>query len=51
MNLPTFQSLKKNLKKDFTSFTIIRIAILADSATQMYVQAIKGYGYELKIDF
>lgn len=51
MNLPTFQSLRKNLNEDFSSFTKIKIAILADSATQMYTQAIKGYGYEEKINF
>lgn len=46
-----FQSLKRNLKKDFSSFPKIKIAILADSATQMLSQAIKGFGYESKIDF
>ena len=51
MELPTFQSLKKNLKKDFSSFPKIRIAILADSASQMYAQSIKGFGYELNVDF
>ena len=51
MNLSDFQALKKNLKKDYSSFPKIKIAILADSATQMYVQAIKGYGYEAGIDF
>lgn len=47
----TFQSLKKNLKKDFSALKVIRIAVLGDSATQMYVQAIKGYGYEVGISF
>ncbi|OFX67888.1 MAG: hypothetical protein A2X12_07325 [Bacteroidetes bacterium GWE2_29_8] len=47
----TFQSLKKNLKKDYSSLNKIKIAILGDSATQMYAQAIKGYGYELGINF
>ncbi len=51
MNLPDFQTLKKNLKKDFSSFSKVKLAVLADSATQMYVQAIKGYGYELNLDF
>jgi FkbH-like protein len=51
MTKTTFQSLKKNLKKDFSSLKIIKIAVLGDSATQMYVQAIKGYGYELGINF
>ena len=46
-----FTSLKKNLKKDFTNFKTIKIAVLGDSATQLIVQAIKGYGYEERIDF
>ena len=51
MELPTFQALKKNLKKDFSAFPKIRVAILADSASQMYAQAIKGYGYDTNINF
>ena len=46
-----FNSLKKNLKKDFSHFKTIKLALLGDSATQMYVQAIKGYGYEVGINF
>lgn len=46
----TFQLLKKNLKKDFSSHKKIKIAVLGDSATQMYVQALRGYGYECGID-
>ncbi len=51
MELITFQSLKKNLKKDFSALKTIKIAVLGDSATQMYVQAIKGYGYEVGLNF
>ena len=51
MSETTFQSLKKNLKKDFSSFKTVKLAVLGDSATQLYVQAIKGYGYELSIHF
>lgn len=47
----SFQSLKKNLRKDFNTFEVIKIAVLGDSATQMYVQAIKGYGYEMRLNF
>jgi FkbH-like protein len=50
-NILEFTALKKNLKKDFTGFKVIKIAILGDSATQLLVQAIKGYGYEEKMDF
>ncbi|MCX6272540.1 MAG: HAD-IIIC family phosphatase [Bacteroidetes bacterium] len=45
-----YNSLKKNLKKDPTSFPVIRLAILSDSATQMVVTALKGYGYEEKLN-
>lgn len=46
-----FAALKKNVKKDFTGFKNIKIAILGDSATQLLVQAIKGHGYEERIKF
>ena len=41
----TFKKLKKNLKKDFSSFTKLKLAVLGDSATQLLVQAIRGEGY------
>ncbi|MDY7394008.1 HAD-IIIC family phosphatase [Aureibaculum sp. 2210JD6-5] len=47
----TFRSLKKNLKKDFSKFKKLKIAVLGDSATQMYVQALNGYGYNIEVDF
>ena len=46
-----FKELRKNLAKDYSGFKIIRIAILGDSVTQLLVQAIKGYGYNEKINF
>lgn len=46
-----FTALKKNLKKDNSNFKIIKIGILGDSATQLLVQAIEGYGYEMRIKF
>lgn len=46
-----FKELKNNLKKDYSGFKIIKIAILGDSATQLLVQNIKGYGYTEKINF
>jgi FkbH-like protein len=49
--LPDFNSLKKNLKRDFKDFKNFRIAVLGDSATQLLVQAIKGYGYVENIKF
>lgn len=45
-----FKQIKANLKQDFTSFKKIKIAILADSATQYLAQAIRGIGYEKKLD-
>jgi FkbH-like protein len=49
--IQTFNSLKKNLKKHSENFKEIRIAVLADFASQLAVQAIKGYGieHELKL--
>ena len=41
-----YNTLKKNLKKDFSELRKIKIAVLGDTATQMYVQALKGYSYE-----
>lgn len=46
-----FTSLKKNLKKDFSGLTTIKIALLGDSATQLLNQSIKGYGYDLGFNF
>ena len=47
----SFQTLKKNLKKNFNGFEVIKLAVLGDSATQLYVQAIKGYAYEIQVNF
>jgi len=46
-----FKELRNNLKKDYSGFKMIKIAILGDSATQLLVQTIKGYGYTEKINF
>ena len=51
MNIPTFNYLKRNLKKDFSKFRKIKIALLGDSATQLLHQAIKGYGFEKSLNF
>lgn len=45
-----FLQLKKNLKKDFSSLTKIKIAVLADTATQFLVQALRGVGYDYGIN-
>ena len=46
-----FSALKKNLKKDFSGFQKVRIALLADSSVQLLSEAIRGYGYEVGFDF
>jgi len=46
----TFNDLKKNTKKNFFGLTKIRLALLGDSATQFLAQAIRGMGYENKLD-
>ncbi len=45
-----FAKLKKNIKKDFSGFSKIKIAILGDSATQFLNQALRGQGYNEKLD-
>lgn len=47
---PSFQKLKKNLKKDHTNLPTLRLGLLGDSATQLLAQAIRGYGIEHKIN-
>lgn len=46
----TFNELKKNIKKDFTGFKQIRLALLGDSSTQLLAQSIRGLGYEKKLN-
>jgi len=46
-----FSDLIKNLKKDFSTFKTIKIAVLGDSATQLLVKGLKGWGYENNINF
>jgi len=48
--MQTFTELKKNLKKDFTNFKKIRIALLSDTATQFLVQALRGNGFNEYLD-
>lgn len=46
MIVSTFKDLKKNLKKDLTSLTTIKVALLGDTATQFLAIAIRGIGIE-----
>lgn len=46
----SFSELKKNTRKDFTGFKKLRVAVLADSASQLFCIALRGYGYTVKLD-
>lgn len=46
----TFKELKRNLKKDRTSFKKIKLFLLGDTATQLLSAAIKGMGVERGYD-
>ena len=48
--MPTFNELKKNLKKDFSSHKQIKVALLGDTSTQFLKQAIRGTGFEQGFD-
>lgn len=45
-----FFQLKKNLKKDFSAFKNIKVALLADTASQFLGQAIRSVGFENALD-
>lgn len=45
-----FSQLKKNLKKDFSKLKKVKVAVLADTATQFIVQALRGMGFENGFD-
>lgn len=46
----SFTEIKKNLKKDFTSLPVKKIALLGDTSTQLLVHAIKGVGFDAGIN-
>ncbi len=48
--MPTFSQLKKNLKNDYSSLKVIKVAILGDTATQFLIQALRGAGYDYGFD-
>ena len=50
MNNKTFLKIKKNLKKDFSNFKKVRLAILGDSSTQFLNTAIRGLSYDYDLD-
>jgi FkbH-like protein len=45
-----FSDLRKNLKRDYSTFPTVKIAIFGDTPTQFLHQAIAGYAYELAIN-
>lgn len=49
--ISSFNELKKNNKKDFTGLAPVKIAVLSDSASQFFCQALKGYGYTQSLAF
>ncbi|MDR1719609.1 MAG: HAD-IIIC family phosphatase [Dysgonamonadaceae bacterium] len=49
--MKSFQEIKKNLKSDFSGKTPLKLGILGDSATQFYVQALRGLGFDYDFDF
>lgn len=46
-----FKDLKKNLRKDNTGHRSVRLAVVADTASQFLCMAIAGYGYERRVAF
>ncbi len=48
--MQSFTVLKKNLKKDFSGFKKIKVAVLADTASQFLCAAIRAYGYDVQLD-
>lgn len=46
----SFSDLKKNLKKDTSGLTTVKVALLADSASQFINTAIRGYAVELGLN-
>jgi len=46
-----FLQLKKNNKRDFSTFKAIRVALLGDTPTQLLHTALTGYGFEAALQF
>lgn len=46
-----FSLLRKNLKKDCSALPKVRVAVLGDFSTQLFVQALRGWGIERGFDF
>ena len=50
MRQKSFTEIKKNLKKDFSDFKSLKLAILGDSSTQFLNVAIKGLSYDYRLN-
>lgn len=48
--MKTFNEIKRNIKKDYTSFVKEDIAILSNSATQLLNIGIRGFAFDYNID-
>ena len=48
--MKTFNELRKNLKKNFSGLTSLRVAVLGDTTTQFLVQALRGAGFDHMLD-
>ena len=46
----SFQSLKKNLSRDFAGLCPLRLALLGDAPTQLLAQAVRGLGWAQGLD-
>jgi FkbH-like protein len=46
-----FNTLKKNLKKDFLGLKKIKVALMGDTATQFLAQALRATGFDREFDF
>jgi len=49
--IKNFTTLKKNLKKGFSGFKKIKVAIVGDTSTQFLNQALRAHGYDENLDF
>lgn len=48
--MKTFAQLKKSLKKDFSGFKPLKVALLGDTTTSLLSQALRATGYDYQLD-
>ncbi|NCU05645.1 MAG: HAD-IIIC family phosphatase [Chitinophagaceae bacterium] len=46
----SFNELKKNLKKSYNGFPVVRVAVLGDTSTQLLAKALRGAAFDYKLD-